>query len=112
VVADAFSFAQNTIKDAEEFAGFDSQSGLFARFAHGSVPQHLADFKHASGYGPLAEQRRMSALDQKDAVVLDDNGTYTDQWNVRKFASHVFCSLPSQAAVRLSAMCVSAQLLL
>jgi hypothetical protein len=89
VVADAFSFAQNTIKDAKEFAGFDSQSGLFARFSHRSVPQHLADFKYATGYGPLAEQGRMSALDQQHAVVLDDDGTYTDQWNVRKLASHV-----------------------
>ena len=48
-----FGIAQNAVVDAEQFAGFDDESGFFASLAHGGFAHQFADFEHASGDRPL-----------------------------------------------------------
>jgi hypothetical protein len=81
--------AQDTIEDAEEFAGLDRESGFLASLADGGFAQEFADFEHASGDGPLGLERRMRALHQNDASLFDDDGAHADQRNLGKFAFHL-----------------------
>ena len=53
--------AQDAVVDAEQFAGFDDQSGFFAGLADGGFADQFADFEDASGDRPLA----LNAADER-----------------------------------------------
>src|ERR1700733_1036521 len=68
--------AQNAVVDAEEFAGFDGESGFLASLAGGGFSDQFADFEHASGDRPFRLQWWVKSLHENDAGVLDDDGAY------------------------------------
>jgi hypothetical protein len=83
-----FGVAQDAVVDAEQLSGLDDESSLFAGLADSGFANEFADFQHSSGDGPLGLQRRVSALDEKDAVVLDDDGADSDQRDFGELALH------------------------
>ena len=101
--------AQDAIVDAEEFAGFDGESGFFAGLADCGFAHQFANFEHASGDGPFGLQRRVSALYQDDAGVFDDDGAYADQRRLRGI--RVACAKDSKAWVYQCGVILSAAVL-
>jgi hypothetical protein len=84
----AAGVAQDAVVDAQQLAGFDSESGFFAGLAEGCLADQLADFQHASGDRPLGLQRRVSALYENHAGVFDDDGADADQRLLGIFTLH------------------------
>jgi hypothetical protein len=74
----AVPIAQDAVEDAQQFAGLDSESGFFAGFADSGIADVFADFEYSAGDRPLALQRRVRALYEDDAGVLDDDGADSD----------------------------------
>jgi hypothetical protein len=68
----AFRVRHDALEDLEQVEHFDFEPGLFANFAAGSLFEALAGFDAASGQRPVTSERRVAALYQKDAPVLDD----------------------------------------
>ena len=59
------SASYHTLIHAQHLAGFNHQSGFFAGFADHSFAQSFAAFENAAGQRPLAEQRCLSAANQR-----------------------------------------------
>ena len=73
-----FGVAQDAIVDAEQVSELDDESSFFTSLADGGFADEFADFEDTSGDGPLRLQWRVSALDEEDAGVFDDDGTDAD----------------------------------
>jgi hypothetical protein len=89
VIVRALGFVPHaTVVDAQKVGGFYGKAGLFAGLADGGLAQRFSQFQHAPGDGPFAGQWRMSALDQQDAPVLDDDRAYAHERRIGIFTFH------------------------
>jgi hypothetical protein len=103
VILDAlFGIAEDAVVDAEQFAGLDDESGLFAGLADGGLADQFADFEDASGNGPMILEGWAGAPDQEDASVLDDDGADADERDFGELAFHA-ASILSEWRVRVTA---------
>src|SRR4051794_31505038 len=68
----------DAFEDSEQFGGAHSKTGFFAGLALGSLTQSFAEFQHATGNRPFAEQRRLASLDQGYMAVRNDDRADTD----------------------------------
>ena len=90
VLDTSVSIAENAVKSSEEFAGENLQPGFFEGFADCGLEDSFTKFDDASGERPLALQRRLGALDERDAsaVGMDDDGSDAGQRELGIFAGH------------------------
>jgi len=78
----------NAFEHSQQLSGMDGQAGFFTRFALGALAQGFAKFQHTAGNGPLAQQGRLPALDQRDPPVRNDDCANADQRLLWIFTLH------------------------
>jgi len=83
----------DAIEDVEDFASFDLQAGFLADFAGTAMAKGFADFKGATGDGPLALERFGAALHDGDTALMDDDRADTNDGAVGIVAFDGSCQL-------------------
>src|SRR5260370_8282537 len=80
--------SDHTLIHAQHLTGFDRQSCFFAGFTDHGFAQSFTAFEDATWQRPLAQQRRLSAADQQDAMILADHRAPAHQRSLRAFTLH------------------------
>lgn len=80
--------ARDAIEDLDDDNRIDDESGLFEHLATNPFFEGFAEFECASRQGPFAFERRLSALDEQDAVLVEDHGSDANDRPLRIFAGH------------------------
>lgn len=106
VVLDATLFvAGDTVDDFDDGDGLDEEAGFFLNFAANALLQSLAELERPSGQRPLALERRVAALDEENAVLMEDDGSDADDGTVRILAGgHSLMGLPYSFSKTVRAM--------
>ncbi|MCU1263209.1 MAG: hypothetical protein JWO80_6094 [Bryobacterales bacterium] len=70
------SVAYDAFEDLDYFDGFDDQSGFFKNFTADRGIEEFARFDDSARKRPESLQRRVSSLDQEDALAIDDESAH------------------------------------
>jgi hypothetical protein len=80
VILTPFLIVQHhAVEYSQQLRRADYKAGLFQGFPFRALTHGFAKLQHSAGDGPLAEQRRLSALDQRHPASIHDNGAHSNQ---------------------------------
>ena len=65
----------DALEDGGNGTDFDAQAGFFPNFAYNGIFETLAGFDQAAGKRPFAGEGRSTTLDEKDTVLIENQGS-------------------------------------